>query len=172
MFRKRSDQNDLERRLVEARPEPPEEFVHRLSALMEPKRAPRRSGTPRIALVGAVTAAIVLSLGVAGALGSATGSINAFSRSVVHLVQAPSTTKPTVTADHSQGGSGGGPPGPSDPRWWSDRHFPSGPPFSQQYAGKIPICWQGHIKYVTPFDYLWYYFGHGGRPARDCFLRR
>ena len=171
MFRKRPHQNELERRLVEARPQPPEELVHRLSTLMEPEHTPRRSGTPRVALVGAVTAAIVLSLGVAGALGSATGSINAFSRSVFHLVQAPSTKAPTVTADHGQSGSGGI-LGPSDPRWWSGRHFPSGPPFSQQYAGKIPICWHGHIIYVTEFEYLWYYFGHGGRAARDCFLRR
>jgi hypothetical protein len=168
MFRKRQNETDLELRLADARPEPPEELLHQLSAQMEPRRAPRRPTTPRIALVCAVAAGIVLSLGVAGALGSATGSINAFGRGVVHLVQAPSTASP----DHSQGGGGGGGLlGPSDPRWWSHRDFPSDPPFSQQYAGRIPICWQGHIIFVTPFEYLWY-FAHGASPARDCFLQR
>jgi hypothetical protein len=172
MFRRQrhdgGDDTELERRLGAERPQAPDELVRRLSAQIEPPRPARRSITPRVALICAVTAAIVLSLGVAGAIGSATGSIHAFSRGVIHLVQ-PSVTAPpslpAVTPDHKQGGQG-----PSDPRFWSHRHFGSGPPFGHEYAGLIPICWQGQIIWVTPFEYLWYFI-HGASPARDCFLR-
>ncbi len=160
---------ELERRLQAERPQAPDELVRRLSAQIEPARPARRSTTPRVALICAVTAAIALSLGVAGAIGSATGSIHAFSRGVIHLVQ-PSVTPPpslptAVTPDHNQGGQS-----PSDPRFSSHWHFGWGPPFGQQYAEMIPICWHGQIIYVTPFEYLWYFI-HGASPARDCFLR-
>jgi hypothetical protein len=169
MFRRRDPETELERRLVAERPQPPDELVRRF-AHVRPERAARRTTMPRVAVIAAVTGALALSLGVAGAIGSASGSIQSFSRGVVHLVQAPSTPAPTVTPDHSQGG-GGGILGPSDPRWWSHRQFESGPPFGQQYANLIPICWHGQIIWVTPFEYLWYFI-HGASPARDCVLRR
>ena len=168
MFRRRERDTELERRLLAERPEAPDDLVRRLSAQLEPERPARRATMPRVAVVCAVTAALALSLGVAGAIGSASGSIQAFSRGVFHLVQPPSAPA-TVTTDHNQGGGG---LGPSDPRFWSTRHFESGgDPFDQEYAHLIPICWHGQIIYVTPFEYLWYFI-HGASPARDCFLRR
>jgi hypothetical protein len=166
---------ELERRLQAERPQAPDELVRRLSAQIEPDRPVRRSITPRVALICAVTAAIALSLGVAGAIGSASGSIQAFGRGVIHLIQPPPAETPnvsnsgqtTVTSDHY---GNQGPPIPGDPRSWARRSFGL-PPFMHQYAGRIPICWHGEIIYVTPFEYLWY-FVHGGLPARDCFLRR
>ena len=157
MFRRQRHEvghdTELERRLGAERPQAPEELVRRLSAQIVPVRPARRSTTPRVALICAVTAAIALSLGVAGAIGSATGSIDAFSRGVIHLVQpsvTPPPSLPTVAPDHTQGG---------------------GPPFGQQSAELIPICWHGQITFVTPFEYLWYFI-HGASPARDCFLPR
>jgi hypothetical protein len=120
---------------------------------------------PRVALIAAVTAALALSLGVAGAIGSATGSIHLFGTSVFHLVQSPSSRStspglPRVTPDHTQAGRG------LDPWNFSYHHFP---PFKHQYAGKIPICWHGHIIYIYPFQWFWYFI-HGAGPARSCFF--
>ena len=166
MFRRqRRDVHDteLERRLRAERPQAPDELVRRLSAQIEPEQHPRPSTMPDAAFVCGVTAAIVLSLGLAGAIGFATGSIHGFGRRVFHLIQppAPSTGASVPTP---QGGQG-----LSDPRFWSTRQLGSGPPFAQQHAALIPICWRGQIIFVTPFDYIWYFI-HGGLPARDCFL--
>ena len=168
MFWRRDKETELEQRLRAERPQPPDELVRRLSAQVQPERRPRRVGAPRIALIAAVTGALVLSLGVAGAIGSATGSIHTFSRGVYHLVQPPAAhpTSGVVTPNHNQGGQG-----PLDPRFWLGRQFGPGPPFTQQYGGRIPICWHGQIIYVNLLEYFWY-FTHGGLPARDCFIHR
>ena len=179
MFGRRDHDTELERRLRAERPQAPDELVDRLVGQIAPVSRPRRAASPRLIPIAAATAAIALSLGVAGAIGSASGSIQAFSRGVFHIVQPPRAVQPppvgtsnvsttgqtTVTPDHTTGNQG--PPIPGDPRSWARRSF--GPPFMHQYAGRIPICWMGHIIYVTPFQYLWYFI-HGGLPARDCFL--
>ena len=160
---------ELERRLGAERPKPPDELVRRLSAQIEPTGPARHSITPRVALICAVTAAIALSLGAAGAIGAAAGSIHSFSRGVIHLVQPSVKPPPSLTSavmpDHNQGGQS-----PSDPRLSSHSRFGWGPPFGHDVGGKIPICGKGQIIYVTPFEYLWYFI-HGASPARDCFLR-
>jgi hypothetical protein len=162
MLGRGDEERELGRRLRAERPKPSEEFVRRLSGQIEPARRARRVSAPRVALVAAATAVLALSLGVAGAIGSATGSIHVFGTSVLHLVQ-PATTRATssgtVTANHSQSGQG------VDPRTFSYRHFP---PFMHQYAGKIPICFHGQIIYVTPLQWFWYFI-HGAGPARSCF---
>jgi hypothetical protein len=167
MFRRngRRTDLDLERRLAAERPEAPRELVRRLSARFEPEQPARPSTTLRAALVCGVTASIVLSLGVAGAIGSATGSINGFSRRVLDLVQppAPSTGALAATPDYRQI--------LSDPRFWSTRQVGSGPPFAQQHAALIPVCWKGQITWVTPFEYL-SHFTRGASPARDCSVGR
>ena len=115
-FRRDRDK-ELERRLRNERPRPDDEFVRRLSAEIEPRPVPRRSSLSRPVLIAAVTALIALSLGVAGAIGSATGSVGSFGRSVYHLVQpsrgpvtpsSAATRSPVITPDH-QTGVGGDP---------------------------------------------------------------
>ena len=60
-------------------------------------RRERRVGCPKVALVAALTAVLAASLGAAGALGSARGSVHTFSLSVVHLVSPP---KPRWSPGH------------------------------------------------------------------------
>jgi hypothetical protein len=166
--RSHDSSSELEVRLRAERPQPPDELVSRLAAQFAPAARPvRQRGVPRIALIAAATAVLALSLGAAGAIGSATGSIHLFGTSVLHLVKppparattnAPSTNLQTVTPGHLQTGG-------LDPRTFSYRHFP---PFMHQYAGKIPICWHGHIIYIYPFQWFWYFI-HGAGPARSCF---
>jgi hypothetical protein len=175
MFGRRGPDSELERRLRAERPQAPDELVDRLAVQMAPVRGPRRATGPRLALIGVATAAIVLSLGVAGAFGSASGSIQAFSRGVFHIVQPPHVLQPpaqtpnTPAVNTNHNGNQGPPLGFLDPRFWSHRQFGPPAPFMHQYAGRIPICWHGQIIYVTPFEYLWY-FVHGGLPARDCVI--
>src|SRR5581483_379878 len=84
-FRKR--ESDLERELRAQRPQPRDEFVHSLSRLVEPTRSMRRrAGVPKFALVGAMTVLLAASLGVTGALGSASHSLHSFSWSIGHLI--------------------------------------------------------------------------------------
>jgi hypothetical protein len=167
MFWGRDKETELERRLRAERPQAPDQLVRRLSAQLQPKPPARRSIAPRIALIAAVTGALVLSLGVAGAIGSATGSIHAFGRGAYHLVQPPAahSASDVVTPNHDTGGQD-----PLDPRFWLGREFGPPPPFSQEYGGRIPICYHGQIIYVNLLEYFWY-FTHGGLPARDCFIR-
>ena len=177
-FRKR--ETDLERELRAQRPQPREEFVRSLSKLVEPVSRPRRSALPKVALVAAVTAVLAASLGVTGALGSAGGSIHIFGSSIVHLIspahpstdtvvvspkigaststrpssathQTTTTTTTTTTSPNGALGPSGFPVGPNV--------YPS---FKHQYGFKIPICYGGHIIYVSPFQLFWY-LTHGGQ---------
>jgi hypothetical protein len=100
-----------------------------------------------------VTAAIALSLGVAGAIGSATGSIHSFGLGVFHVVQQPKSQPTSVTPD------------------WSGKHDPKIPAWGWEYGFKVPICWNGHIKLV-PVSELFWYFTHGGKPFWFCFKLR
>ena len=40
-------------------------------------------------------------------------------------------------------------------------------PFRHQYGGRWPICWHGHLIYVSFFEFIWYAI-HGGRPWYTC----
>jgi hypothetical protein len=167
----RDRDKDLERRLRDERPRPGDELVRRLSAEIEPRQASRRSSVSRPVLIAAVTAVLALSLGVAGAVGSARGSVSSFGRSVYHLVQpsrgpvtpsSAATSSPVVTPDHQTGGG--------DPFFVGHR-IVGFPPFGHQYGILIPICYQGHIIYVHLWE-LFYYFTHGATSARSCFRHR
>lgn len=175
MFGRRDHESELERKLRATRPKAPDDLLQRLTGLVEARApAPRRLLIPRVILVCAASAVIALSLGVVGAVGSATGSIHAFGRGVVHLVQAPSTTSPSVATTTSsvqphpsQGGSGR-----PDPGFLPGRiHDLQIPPFGFQYGITVPICFNGHVIFVPISQLLWYFY-HGGLPVRDCFLRR
>jgi hypothetical protein len=184
MFGRRGHDSELERRLRAERPQAPDELVDRLASRIAPVPRPRRATGPRLALIGAITAAIALSLGVAGAIGSARGSIQSFGRGVYHVVQpspahtttvaapvtAPQTTVPhttTVSPNHNQGGSGQLPIGFLPSRI----HDPNIPPFGFQYGIKVPICYQGHIIFVSLSELFWY-FTHGALPAWVCIFHR
>ena len=126
MFRRRDRDSELERRLTAERPEAPEELIRRLSAQLGPGRPARHSTTAADRADRAVTAAFAVSLGVAGAIGSAAGSIHAFSTGVLRLVRAPSTHQENQ--------------GSLDPRFWVGRRFGQPPPFVLESSGKVPIC--------------------------------
>jgi hypothetical protein len=176
-FRRR--ESDLERRLRAERPQPRDEFVRSLSKLVEPARPARRVAMPKLALVGALTVVLAASLGVTGALGSAGGSVHSFSLSIAHLIAPAKASPPHVavaiskptTRDPSQGlVPDQSYPGETNGNQTSfgnatPTHYPS---FQGQYGGfKIPICYQGHIIYVSLFQ-LFYYYTHGGLPAFRC----
>ncbi len=160
-FWNRNDETKLERELRAQRPQARDEFVRMLSRQVTPLERGRRFVLPKVALVAAVTAILAVSLGVAGALGAARGPVRTFSVSVVHLVAPPhspssnsvTTTAPTTTTTSDQTSYAN-----ATPTHW---------PFQSQYGHLIPICWQGHIIYVTPRELIWYVF-HGARPARSC----
>src|SRR4051794_29842279 len=177
-FRKEKETR-LERELRAQRPQPREEFVQMLARQVEPLRPARRSALPKLALVAAVTAALAVSLGTAGALGAAGGSVHRFSVSVAHLVApqktaavtrtggstgAPTPAAPTSSRSASSTVTTTTPTGTTDYSNATPTHWP---PFNAQYGILIPICYQGHIIYVTPRQIVWYVF-HGALPARRC----
>lgn len=157
MLRRRDRDSELERRLTAERPEAPEELIRRLAARLGPGRPARHTALPRIALITAITAAFAVSLGAAGVIGSAAGSIHAFSTGALRLVRAPSTHQENQ--------------GSLDPRFWVGRRFGQLPPFVLESSGKVPICYRAEIISVDLLDYFWY-FTHGGLPARDCYVHR
>jgi hypothetical protein len=149
----------LERELRAQRPQARDEFVRTLSRQVAPLERRPRSALPKVALVAAVTAVLAVSLGVAGAFGAARGPVHTFSISVVNLVSPPhspsSNTSTSTTTTNTDGLTSHADATPT--------HFP----FQSQYGHLIPICWQGHIIYVTPRELIWYFF-HGAHPARFC----
>src|SRR5579862_5277394 len=81
-FRKR--ETDLERELRAQRPQPREQFVQMLSRQNVAPKA-RRRRAPALALIAAVTVVLAASLGVAGALGNASHSLQTFYASASHI---------------------------------------------------------------------------------------
>jgi hypothetical protein len=158
---RRRTQTDLERRLRDDRPEPGEDFVAMLAARIEPVGGRRSSITPRIAAVLAATAALTASLGVAGALGSASGSVQAFGRGVFHLVQPSRSVSPAGAA-----GSPARQPGGSDPSFGFGR-VGELPPFGREFGGTYPICRHGQIISVHWWQLFWFFL-HGATSARSC----
>jgi hypothetical protein len=169
--------SDLERVLRAERPQAPDEFVERLSARVSgvALRRSRRTLIPRVALILGATLLLGLSLGVAGAIGSAQGSIQAFGRGVYHVVSPlPDHTTGTAAAPNTTSGSGQAQDGNSQVASGlaSGRiRDPALPPFGFQYGIKVPICYQGHVLFV-PISELLYYFFHGGLPVWACFIHR
>ncbi len=160
-FWNKDEETGLERELRAQRPQPRDEFVRLLTDQITPMPRPRRVAMPKLALVAAVTAALVASLGAAGAFGAARGPVRSFSVSVVHLVAPPkagnnSASSDLVTTTTTSNGD-------TDYSNATPTHFP----FQGQYGHRIPICWHGQIIYVTPHELIWYFF-HGGRPASFC----
>ena len=84
----RGRETELERQLRAQRPQPRAELVQRISSDSATPRS-HRSLIPRIALVGAVILLLAASLGAAGALGSATKSVETFGHSVLQVAQSP-----------------------------------------------------------------------------------
>jgi hypothetical protein len=102
-FWKERRETDLERELRAQRPQPRAELLQLLCRESATQRS-RRSLVPRIALVGAVTVVLVASLGAAGAVGYATKSVEAFSHSVLHIVQSPSKSSSGALFSSLKGG--------------------------------------------------------------------
>jgi len=96
------DEARLERRLVDARPEPRDDFLDDLVSRVEvtvperPVRSRRRGGMPRFALAGIVTAAMVVMLAAFGGTGYAKSA-------TTHAVEA---TSHSFSAVFSHGSSG------------------------------------------------------------------
>lgn len=169
---KKTDETNLERELRAQRPQPRDEFVRMLGRQIAPARRTRRSLLPKVALVAAVTAALAVSLGVSGALGAAGGSVHSFSISVAHLVsppRAPVRGGSTVGTSNTNSSASNNVVTTTNPSGITSYENGTPPhyPFQSQYGFRIPICWQGHIIYVTLREAVWYIF-HGARPARSC----
>jgi hypothetical protein len=157
-FGKKTDETSFERELRAQRPQPPSDFVRMLSCQIGPMQRTRRLVLPKVALIAAVTAALAASLGVAGALGSAGGSVHSFGISVVHLVSPPKATpvvRPFNTlASHTTTSTSSGA---------APAHYP----FQWQYGHQLAICWHGEIIHI-PARELFYYLAHGARPPGLC----
>jgi hypothetical protein len=190
-FWKRLRESEVERELRARRPKPPDELVDHISTMVSASKRPSRGRiAPKVVLIAAVTAVMAASLGVAGALGYAGGSVHSFSSNVVHLVT-PShqdggyTRGAGFTRGQPNGGSNSGPGSSSgqgsgnngnngsqgDPQHSQGGGDPNGgwgrDPFKHQYGGRWPICWHGHRLNVTFFEFIWY-GTHGGRPWYTC----
>ena len=140
-MRFRNRDTDLERELRAQRPEPREQFVQMLSgrpsATPKPLRNTARGRVaPRVALVAVVTVALAASLGVAGALGHASHSVQSFGKSVYSVVHSPSSFTQSAKFDRT------------DPRENDD---PGVLPIDWEYISFGPICISAHIVYVPTF---------------------
>lgn len=69
-FFRKNEGLDLERELRAGRPQPRDEFVHMLEGRVSESRRPARGGF-RVAMVGAITACMLVALGAVGGLGQA-----------------------------------------------------------------------------------------------------
>jgi hypothetical protein len=172
-FWNRFRESELERELRDGRPQPPDDLVHRLTRLAEPVRRPRRNALPKLALVGAVTASLAASLGVAGALGYANGSVHSFGHGIVKLVEVKA--KPDLGKGN---GNGNGSTGSTSTSTSSDDPSDADAAaanatsvdtsaFKFQYNRTVPICWQGKIKHVKLFTLRWFIL-HGAKPPWAC----
>lgn len=121
-------ETDLERELRAQRPQPREQFVQMLSGQgVAPPKA-RRRRAPAFALIAAVTVLLAASLGVAGALGNASHSLQTFYTSASHI----------YNWNHD---------GPNDP------DDPGDLPFHHQYSFLVPVCFEGtQTIYVFPIQ--------------------
>jgi hypothetical protein len=133
-FRK-PPESDLERELRAARPQPREEYLQALAREIggpkpEGRRAPGRM-LPRLALVAVVTVVLAASLGVAGALGHATGSIKSLGEGIYHVFHAPGNANGEVVGD------------PHD-----DNDHNGRLPFHVEYDHYLPICHDGTIAFI------------------------
>jgi hypothetical protein len=183
-FWNRFRESELERELRGGRPQPPDDLVHRLTRLAEPARRPRRSALPKLALVGAVTASLAASLGVAGALGYANGSVHSFGHGIVQLVEAKA--KPDAGKGKGDGNGNGNASGgststtttttststssddPSDAdAATADASGLDTSAFKIQYNRRVPICWHGKIKFVKIKTLRWFIL-HGAKPPWQC----
>ncbi len=178
-FWNRFRESELESELRDGRPQPPDDLVHRLTRLAEPVRRPRRHALPKLALVGAVTASLAASLGVAGALGYAGGSVQSFGHGIVHLVEAKSSPDLKGKGDgNGNGNASGGSTSSSDNSTSSDdpsdadaaaanQSSVDTSAFKIQYNRRVPICWHGHIKWVKILTLRWFIL-HGAKPPWQC----
>lgn len=173
----------LERQLRAERPEPPAEFVSRLTReLPRPLPRPGRGIVPRAILVASLSVALATGLGVTGALGYAAHSLHHFSDNVVRIVSPPA---PTFTSNigtsldgfggtedrtdkHSQSGDPQGGQGNGDPGFGDLGTFA---PFNHQYGIRVPICVDGHIVLIPLEEYI-YLLLHGHHFSLGCFFRR
>lgn len=166
-FWKERRETDLERQLRAQRPQPRTELVRLLGHESATQRSwSRRSLIPRIVLVGAVTVAIAASLGATGAVGYATKSVQAFSHSVLNVVQSPSTSSKGGKTDGSQFGNNGNgnDKGGGNGNGGGDGDGHGHHPFHHEYGHKVPICHDGQVIYVPPREYF-YRLLHGDKPA-------
>ena len=172
-FWKEGAETKLERELRAERPEASDEFVRRLSRQVTPPA--RRLALPKVALVGAVTAALAASLGAAGALGAGGTAVHAFTLSVGSLVSPPKLTwapaKPSSPAAQPTQSSST-PITSGSTNTVSSSNKTKGDdgddnPYKHQYGHKIKICWHGQIIEISSSDLFWY-LTHGGRPPGLC----
>jgi len=86
-FWSRLRESEVEHTLRARAPQPSDELVHGIARLVARKRRHTHGrALPKVAVIAAVTSALAASLGVAGALGYAGKSMNAFGSNVVNLV--------------------------------------------------------------------------------------
>jgi uncharacterized repeat protein (TIGR02543 family) len=153
---------ELERRLRAERPQPPERLLRMLGGepapaetrTVEPpvetrRRKPRhapvtRPRVPRLVVLAAATAIVVGSLGTTGALATAGDSFGSFCKNVYHVI-----------SYHHKDGDGG------------DK-YKDKDPFRYQYDHKVPICLDGHVTYVSYYQYFYLLKHEDGEPAYKC----
>ena len=128
LWKRLTSRSDLEAELLRERPAPPQELVDQLLARIEAD-APQAPSPlrPRIALVGAVTAAALVAFGASGGLGyaksAASDAVSSTTHAVVSVVKTQSPNKQS-----SKGSK----------------------PSKNQYKEKVLICHNGHTISVSP----------------------
>jgi hypothetical protein len=147
---------ELESALRAARQRPSAALVASLKQEIGPRRRPQFGLFPKAAIAGLVTAGLVFSLGVAGALGYASKSTASMGHSLFHTIQAPFGWSGNHTGDRDRQryGNGNGGDGDKYGRY----------PFHHQYGHNVPMCRYGRIVYV-PAGESFYRLLHGYGPA-------
>jgi len=116
----------------------------------------RWSLVSRAALAAVIAAGLVVSLGVAGALGYASKSTESVGHSLFHTIQAPFGSSGNDAGDRNDHGYGNGNGGDGDKY---GRY-----PFHHEYGHNVPMCRYGRIVYV-PAGESFYRLLHGYGPA-------
>jgi hypothetical protein len=148
---------DLERALRRERPKPPSELIAALKAEVGSRR-PRATFVPRFATAAFVTAFLVVSLGVAGALGYASKSTESLGHGIVHTITSP------FGKDNKGGGQDGARNGYGDGNNGDGDRY-GRYPFHHQYGHNVPMCRDKRETVFVPASESVYLMLHGYRPG-------
>jgi hypothetical protein len=162
-FRRSRRETELERRLQAERPEAPESLVR--TVVDRSRRPGDRRLTPRLALVGALSAVMLAALGAFGAAGQARTAMGSFGESIRDAAFL-SGSKNTTAASTATGGSRGMSDDTRDAD--DDGNGPAhASPWQDQYHHTWAVCHKGRQTLYLPLPGYTAHLLHGDQPG-EC----